>query len=90
MLSCVYAFMKDNTTSMYKLTEILRKALDFGHLPILKIIMMDFESSAMSAVASFLGASVEIKGCFFHVCQSTWRRVQQLNLATDYKKNEEV
>lgn len=36
-----------------------------------KSIMFDFEKGAMNA-AKCVFPAVDIKGCFFHVCQSIW------------------
>jgi len=33
---------------------------------------------------------IEIKGCIFHLCQSWWRKIQKIGLATEYSKNDEI
>ena len=43
-------------------------------------VTTDFELAAMNAVRSKLGTSVAVRGCFFHLCQSTYRKVQSLGL----------
>ena len=41
----------------------------------------------MNAVRSTLGQHVAVQGCFFHLCQSTWRKVQDLGLVQAYRDN---
>ncbi|KAE9531464.1 hypothetical protein AGLY_010670 [Aphis glycines] len=33
---------------------------------------------------------IEIKGYIFHLCQSWWRKIQKIGLATEYSKNDEI
>jgi len=40
-------------------------------------VMTDFEQPVMSAVRRVLGQNVEQRGCFYHLTQSTWRKVIQ-------------
>ena len=53
-------------------------------------VICDFESAVINAVKATLGAHVAVKGCFFHLCQSTWRKVQDLGLVQAYKTNDNV
>ena len=53
-------------------------------------ILCDFESAAINAVHAVLGAHVTVRGCFFHLCQSTWRKIQELGLISSYKDDEQV
>ncbi len=50
---------------------------------------MDIELAIHNAVKTMLG-DVDIKGCFYHLTQSTWRRVQAEGLATEYRENDEL
>ena len=34
-------------------------------------VLLDFEQAAMSAVAAVLGQHVVVRGCFYHLSQST-------------------
>ena len=43
----------------------------------------------IQAVNSIIGEHVEIQGCFYHLTQSTWRRVQSLGLTEMYKNIEQ-
>ena len=51
-------------------------------------MLMDFE---LAAIKSFQGYSpnTNVKGCFFHLTQNIWRKVQAEGLQADYNQNEE-
>jgi MULE transposase domain len=52
-------------------------------------IVSDFEIGLITSVeAAFPQARTF--GCYFHFCQSIWRRVQQLGLCTAYKRDSHV
>ncbi|XP_065323683.1 uncharacterized protein LOC135930822 [Gordionus sp. m RMFG-2023] len=51
-------------------------------------IYMDFEKSAMTAVKSIIGYHIVIRGCFYHLCQSTHRKIQKLGLESEYRTDE--
>ena len=53
-------------------------------------IVCDFESAAMNAVGAVFGDHVAVQGCFYHLCQSTWRKIQELGLVVDYTSRDEV
>jgi len=36
------------------------------------------------------GSDVSVQGCFFHLTQNTWRKVQELGLAETYRNDEDV
>ena len=43
-------------------------------------VTLDFEQAVMNAIQSTFGPRVHIHGCFYHLSQSTWRKVQSLGL----------
>lgn len=53
-------------------------------------VVTDFESAAINAVTATLGDHVAVRGCFFHLCQSTWRKIQELGLVQAYRSDKEV
>jgi len=53
------------------------------------VVVTDFESAAMNAVKQVFGSQVETNGCFFHLTQATWRRIQSEGLTKLYKTNED-
>ena len=44
----------------------------------------------MNAVRTTLGSHVAVQGCFFHLCQSTWRKIQELGLVQAYRNKPDV
>ena len=53
-------------------------ALGFNTDP--TVVITDFERAATSAVEFVLGGHVHKQGCFFHLTQCTWRKIQELGL----------
>ena len=53
-------------------------------------IHMDFELAAHQAVQSFFGPMVKVKGCFYHLTQATFRKIQELGLVSMYRQNEDM
>jgi len=58
-----------------------------GMQPDTTVVVTDFESAAMKAVQQVFGSHVETHGCFFHLTQATWRRIQSEGLSNLYKTN---
>ena len=48
-------------------------------------VTTDFKVAVMNAIRMQLGDHMRVRGCFFHLCQSTWRKVQELGLVDAYK-----
>ena len=76
-VTCVYALMAGKTQAEYE--ELLRAVKDacrhLGYSPDPAVIMTDFEAAARRATSDVLGSSVRHRGCFYHLTQSTWRKV---------------
>lgn len=60
-----------------------------GHQWQPELIVCDFELAIILALETELPLA-RISGCYFHFCQSLWRRVQALGLVNDYKQNNRV
>lgn len=52
-------------------------------------INIDFEAATISALRKIF-PSAEISGCYFHMKQCLWRKIQELGMTEDYKENAEV
>ena len=52
-------------------------------------IITDFEKAAINASCSEF-PNVINKGCFFHLAQSGWRKIQEVGLAIQYGTNEHL
>ena len=53
-------------------------------------VVCDFEQATINAVTAVIGSHVNVHGCFYHLTQSTWRKVQELGLTTAYKDDDHV
>ena len=42
------------------------------------------------SISAVFGSDVSVQGCFFHLTQNTWRKVQELGLAETYRNDEDV
>jgi hypothetical protein len=91
-VTCVYAFLSCKTQSIYE--ELLQAVVDacerLSCSPDPMSIVVDFEQAVIKAIPSVLGQHVSTRACFYHLTQSTWRKVQDLGLTQDYKTNDEV
>ena len=90
-ISCVYALLPGKSETVY--TEMLEAVTDactalvFSADP--TTVVTDFEMTAMQAVTAGFGQQVHVQGCFFsRLCQSTWRRVQELGLTALYNEDD--
>ena len=89
-ISWVYALLPGKTEAVY--TQMLEAitdactALGFNADP--TMVVTDFEMAAMHAVTAVFGQQVHVQGCFFHLCQSTWRHVQDLGLTALYNADD--
>jgi len=91
-VSCVYALLSGKTQTIY---EILLKAvvdkcdaISYSVDP--TTVICDFEQAVINAVTAVLGSHITVHGCFYHLTQSTWRKIQELGLTTAYKDDDNV
>ena len=42
----------------------------------------------ISAIQSTLGNDIQVRGCFYHLTQATWRKIQELGLVRKYRDDE--
>jgi len=59
--------------------------LDYHLSP--RTVVCDFEVAVHNAVRNKLGHDISIQGCFFHLRQSTYRKIQELGLSGVYKED---
>ena len=80
--SGIYALLPNKTRATYtRLVEAV-KSLIPGASP--NRILLDFESAAMGAFRDGFGDSI-ITGCYFHLCQSIIRKVNDVGLKVEYE-----
>ena len=83
----VYVLLPEKTEHGYE--RVMQKILELhpGLNP--ACIMADFEKASLNACATiFPGA--RLAGCFFHLGQCLWRKVQECHLAEAYRDDENV
>ena len=51
---------------------------------------MDFELAAHQAVQNVFGSLVKVKGCFYHLTQATFRKIQELGLVGLYREKDDI
>ncbi|XP_033758126.1 uncharacterized protein LOC117340475 [Pecten maximus] len=69
---------------------ILDKCNELGYAPDPTTVITDFEQAVFSALRATFGQHVNSRGCFYHLTQNTWRKVQELGLTDLYKTDERV
>lgn len=86
-----YALLQRKTQDTYE--ELLRALLDkcssMELYPDPRTIMVDFEQAVISAIGATLDNDVQVRGCFYHLTQATWRKIQELGLVPQYRDDED-
>lgn len=83
---CVYVLLPGKSEQTYR--KMMEKIIDLmpsDTPPNPASIMTDFEKAAMNAF-QFCFPETEIRGCYFHLGQSAWRRIQSLGLSAKYRE----
>ena len=93
-VSVVYALLPSKEQEVYEvmLTALLDVCLQQNIRPKPERVMADFEKAIQNAAQSTLNhdGNLHVQGCFYHLTQSTWRRVQSEGLQNDYHNSEAV
>jgi hypothetical protein len=82
----VYVLLQRKTQASYE--EMLRVLVDRANVDPSTIII-DFERAARQAITSVLGDQVHVQCCFYHLTQSTWRKIQNLGLTNLYQTDDD-
>ena len=87
MLPLVFALLPGKSTQVY--TRLLQALKDLEPRLAPKTLMSDFEQAAIRAFEQeFL--NVSITGCFFHLGQCFWRKIQQLGFSGQYAEEDGI
>ena len=78
---CVYAILSNKKQSMYE--DLFAQLKEYCAENEPESITFDFELAAINA-ASIIFPSSNLNGCFFHLSQSFYRKIQQLGLQKKY------
>jgi hypothetical protein len=90
ILPLVYSLITSKSEEIYKslFEELVDFAAENGLTLRPSIILTDFELASINA-SRHVFSNVENKGCFFHLGQSVWRKIQSCGLATRYGNDEQ-
>ncbi|KAH9374956.1 hypothetical protein HPB48_021639 [Haemaphysalis longicornis] len=69
------------------LSAIVSDCESLGLPPAPDVVMTDFEKGAIYDVKATFGDGTRTKACFFYLCQSTWRKIQELGIVVQHKKD---
>ncbi|KAL4143748.1 hypothetical protein QTP88_006039 [Uroleucon formosanum] len=85
ILPLVYALMTSKSEQCYEqlFEGLISICDDYGYVLLPKCIINDFEKAAINAVSNIF-PECEQTGCFSHLGQSIWRKIQSSGLATHY------
>jgi len=56
----------------------------------LTAVICDSEQLVIGTIAAVLGPRFTGQGCFYHLCLSAWRKIQELGLSRVYKRREDI
>lgn len=84
---CIFCLMPNKREGTYvRMLQEIKNLLPT--LPQVQSVMIDFEIAARNAFHAVF-PDCEVKGCFFHLSQCLYRKVQSLGYASDYQDEQE-
>ena len=86
VVPCLFALLPNKTGHTYGRLMAEVDANMNGHAP--TDFLFDFEQAAFNAARNTF-PGVEVKGCFFHLCQNIWKKIQQNGLAQLYEDDDD-
>ena len=93
-ITCVYAFLAHKNQESYTemLEAVVHKCEELGFNVSPQQIITDFEQTVFRAIRAVMHENehLNLHGCFYHLTQSTWKKVQNLGLSVLYQENEEI
>jgi len=89
-ITAVYCLLEQKTTSIYEkmFKIIIDKCEEQNLFPDPRFLHVDFEKAVITSASNIFGLELEIRGCFYHLCQSTFRKIQDLGLQTAYMNDD--
>ena len=81
-VTCVYEFLPNKLQSTYEeiFTGIQDRCSELSFQADPTTATLDYEQEVMNAVTIISGPQVNVHGCFYHLTQSTWRKIESLGL----------
>jgi len=89
IVTAVYCILQKKNQSTYEeIFRVILKECETRDLyPDPLYLHLDFEIAVINAAKNIFGSHITINGCFYHLCQSTHRKIQKLGLSEIYKKD---
>ena len=89
VVTAVYALLPTKTRAVYEelFQALVDRCTDMDLQLNVRYVITDFEDAVLRAVVGVFGRDISSKGCFFHLTQATWRKIQELGLAVPYNAN---
>ena len=91
ILPLVYALMTNKSEELYR--QLFQYLIDFAEENDIELkpctILTDFEQAAINASHREF-PNIRNKGCFFHLGQNGWRKIQEFGLTTQYGDDEHL
>lgn len=90
-ITTVYCLLQKKARAGYQelFQAIVDKCEELGLTLHVTKVVSDFEDGLLRAINAVFGRQVEHQGCFYHLTQATWRKIQKLRLATHYMQCED-
>jgi hypothetical protein len=90
-VTAVYAFLPNKCQDTYR--ELFQSIVDKCHASNLQLnvqtIIPDFDDAVLIAVIDVFGRHINLQGCFYHMTQASWRKIQQLGLMPLYNNDDD-
>ena len=89
ILPLVYSLLMGKSEEIYRclFEELLELAVEYDVDLQPSTIITDFEQASINA-SNYVFPNIHNKGCFFHLGQSGWRKIQSCGLAIRYGNDE--
>lgn len=84
---CLYVLLQKKTMGTYNRMFDIMKSLLPNSAP--QKVLVDFEKACMNAVRIAF-PNAEVKGCYFHLCQSLVRKVNSVELKAEFQSDIEM
>ena len=90
VVTCCYALLSGKAQELYEegIEAVLNRCETLGFSPDPDHIHLDFELAIINAFKAKFGLHISTNGCFYHLTQSSWKKIQALGLQEHYKSDE--
>ena len=90
MYNCGYILLKNKEKNIYNraFAKLKKTAFELNYLLKHKLVLLDFDKAAISAVKEVFDC--EVIGCYFHFIQSLWKNIQTKGLTTEYRTDASI